>query len=581
MSAILLTIAASLLTPQGEFGPPTVYDVLQAKCFSCHGPEKQKGGLRLDVVSDLADVVEAGEVTESELARRILLPRKHDDVMPPKEELTDAELLAVLSWIRDGADMKAITEPGAGAAADALANAEALAAVERASGAVLRSVAGERGLRADFARRETPPLAGALQALASIQNRVTEIDLSGQRFGADFIDGLPDFSALRRLHLERSNITDAALQRLLAVTPRLEYLNVHSTAITDASLRAIRELPELRRLVLFGTNVTDKARMNFARRHRDTHVSGGLALPLPLDPKKLQRRILAADASKKRIALLREKAIDNYEVEWEHPIRQIHDLQVLANGHILFQETWTKLLEVDPESKKTVWTYDAALQNREGAPGPVEVHSFGRLPNGDTFVAESGPSRILEVDRDGTLRHVIPLHVDRSRPHHDTRLVRRTDAETYLVAHEAEGVVREYARDGSVVWSYDVPLFDRPRKGGHGPEAWGNQLFSAQRLPNGNTLIGTGNGHRVIEVTPRKEIVWQLTEDDVPGIDLAWITTVQVLRSGNLLIGNCHAGPLEPQIFEITREKDVAWTYRDFERFGNSLSNSFILEDER
>jgi hypothetical protein len=30
-----------------------------------------------------------------------------------------------------------------------------------------------------------------------------------------------------------------------------------------------------------------------------------------------------------------------------------------------------------------------------------------------------------------------------------------------------------------VVWEYEVPLFDRKRAGGHGPEAWGNSLFGA------------------------------------------------------------------------------------------------------
>jgi hypothetical protein len=53
-----------------------------------------------------------------------------------------------------------------------------------------------------------------------------------------------------------------------------------------------------------------------------------------------------------------------------------------------------------------------------------------------------------------------------------------------------------------VVWEYEVPLFDQPKKGAHGPEAWGKSVFSATRLANGNTLIGAGNGHSLLEVTP-------------------------------------------------------------------------------
>ena len=79
-------------------------------------------------------------------------------------------------------------------------------------------------------------------------------------------------------------------------------------------------------------------------------------------------------------------------------------------------------------------------------------------------------------------------------------------------------------------------MFNKERKGGHGPEAFGNQLFSAVRLKNGNTLIGTGNGHSVIEVTPEKEVVWQIHQDDLPGIRLAWVTTLEVLKNGNVVI---------------------------------------------
>jgi hypothetical protein len=46
------------------------------------------------------------------------------------------------------------------------------------------------------------------------------------------------------------------------------------------------------------------------------------------------------------------------------------------------------------------------------------------------------------------------------------------------------------------------------------PGPGGSRLYSAfvsstQRLPNGNTLITEGNGGRIIEVTPKQEIVWE------------------------------------------------------------------------
>ena len=286
------------------------------------------------------------------------------------------------------------------------------------------------------------------------------------------------------------------------------------------------------------------------------------------------RRFAASDSSKKRIAIIDKKG----NVEWEYRIGPLHDLHVLPSGNVLFQTSMTRLLEVDPKTNKVVWEYDAG--NSNGNKGrPVQVHAFQRLDNGVTMIAESGPARIIEVDSSGRLLKEIALKVDHPHVHRDTRLARKIDNGNYLVCHEADGTVREYDSTGKVIWSYEVPLFGKAPKGGHGLEAFGNQCFSVLRLKNGNTLIGTGNGHSVLEVTPEKKIVWSIHQNDLEGIQLAWVTSLQVLPSGNILIGNCHAGPDNPQLIEVTRDKKVIWKFHDFERFGNALTNSQILFD--
>lgn len=285
------------------------------------------------------------------------------------------------------------------------------------------------------------------------------------------------------------------------------------------------------------------------------------------------RRVLAADYSTKRIAIVNGAG----EIEWEYKIDGIHDLHRLPDGHILFQTSMTRLLEVDPKTNKTVWEYDAQKMNgNEGK--RVEVHAFQRLPGGHTMIAESGVSRIIEVDPAGKIVKQIKLKVAKPDAHRDTRLVRKLDNGHYLVAHEGEGAVREYDGDGAVVWDYAVPMFGKTPKGGHGPEAFGNSVFSAVRLPNGNTLVATGNGHSVLEVTPDKKIVWEIHQDDLPGIKLAWVTTLQVLPSGNVVIGNCHAGPDNPQVVEVDRTKRVVWTFKDMKHFGDATSNSQVLD---
>lgn len=266
-------------------------------------------------------------------------------------------------------------------------------------------------------------------------------------------------------------------------------------------------------------------------------------------------------------------------IEWEMPWGGIHDVQVLANGNILVQQGKNKVAEIDRATSKVVWTYDSATANGN-AGKRVEVHAFQSLSDDRLMIAESGPARIIEIDRSGKLLHEVRLKVDRPNPHTDTRLARKLADGNYLVCHEGDGVVREYDPTGKVVWEYAVPLFGREPKGGHGPEGFGNKAFSAVRLPNGNTLIATGNGHGVLEVTPDKAVVWQIQQTDLKGITLAWVTTLEVLPSGNYLIGNCHAGPENPVLIELDpKTKRVVWQYDGFKQFGNSVSNSQLLDN--
>lgn len=285
------------------------------------------------------------------------------------------------------------------------------------------------------------------------------------------------------------------------------------------------------------------------------------------------RRVLGGDDSTHRLAII---AADG-SVEWETQAGPIHDAWVLPNGNILYQQGWNKIVEVTP-GKRVVWEYDAGKSNgNEGK--RVEVHAFQRLDNGLTMIAESGTARIIEVDQAGHLRHETKLKMNHPDTHMDTRLVRKIGNGNYLVAQQNDGLVREYDSTGRIIWEYEQPLFGKERKPGHGPEAFGNFVFSAVRLANGNTLIGGGNGHCVLEVTPQKEIVWKIEQHDLPGITLAWVTRVERLPNGNTLIGNCHAGPDNPQLIEVTPEKKVVWTFRDFKNFGNSMPVQAVLPD--
>lgn len=158
------------------------------------------------------------------------------------------------------------------------------------------------------------------------------------------------------------------------------------------------------------------------------------------------------------------------ELLWQHPIKQVHDVHLLDNGNILVNNGWTRVMELDLAGN-TVWEYDSS--KTEGYNGEkIEIHAFQRLPNGNTIVAESGISRIVEVDPDGKLVSAIPLQVKKPHPHVDTRLVRKLENGDYLVSHEGEERVARYNSAGEVIWNFEVPLFGKEPAKGHGPEAY-------------------------------------------------------------------------------------------------------------
>jgi outer membrane protein assembly factor BamB len=270
--------------------------------------------------------------------------------------------------------------------------------------------------------------------------------------------------------------------------------------------------------------------------------------------------------------------IENGKVEWEMKWGGIHDLHALPNGNFMTARNMREIVEIDPKTKKIVWSYNCATMN--GNQGKrIEVHAFQPLENGRVFIAESGAGRFIEINREGKILKEFKMKLDQPHPHKDTRLARKLKNGHILASHEGDGVVREYDGTGKVVWEYPVPLFGKKPKGGHGPTSWGNSTFSCVRLENGNTLIATGNGHSVIEVTPEKTVVWQVTQNELPKIRLAWVTTLDVLPNGNYLIGNCHAGPGNPLLIEIEpKTKKVVWQLDEFEKFGNSVPNSVLLD---
>ncbi len=86
-----------------------VQPILKSRCYSCHGEQRQRSGLRLDVKSEAfrggelydASIV-AGDPDESPLVR-FVADEDADLEMPPGERLPDDEIEILTRWVRQGA----------------------------------------------------------------------------------------------------------------------------------------------------------------------------------------------------------------------------------------------------------------------------------------------------------------------------------------------------------------------------------------------------------------------------------------------------------------------------------------------
>ncbi len=215
--------------------------------------------------------------------------------------------------------------------------------------------------------------------------------------------------------------------------------------------------------------------------------------------------------------------------------------QVLPNGNIVFgyggQPTGVREI-----TSRGVTVFDHVSRS-------MQVFGCERLPNGNTLVAEQGPCQAVEVNPAGTVVSVTPLTTRVEGYHLEVRNVHKLPNGNILAAHEGEGAVREVDPRGAVVWEYTGVT----------------NAGEALRLPNGNTLVCCGTQKRLIEVTPSKQVAWEFKAEDAPELNITWVSSVQRLKNGNLLVGNFLRGQegRGAHAFEITPSKKVVWKWTD------------------
>jgi hypothetical protein len=248
-------------------------------------------------------------------------------------------------------------------------------------------------------------------------------------------------------------------------------------------------------------------------------------------------------------------------VSWTYP-HSTRDGYVLEDGRIVLTLSKSPkypggaVVEISKDgSERLIWNGTQS-----------EVNSAQPTDKGTFVITEAGPNpRLLELDGEGKVLVDFALQCQKPNHHMQTRMARKLQDGTYVVPHLLDFAVKQYDATGNVLSVINTSVPGDKERAIH---TW---PFTAIRHRAGNTLVCCTNGNRVVDFDASGKIVWELTNDDLPGPWLQDPCGGQVLPNGNVVIASYAAGrkdPKAPKLIEVNRNKQVAWTYVDGQSVG-------------
>ncbi len=320
-STIELTAATTTpLTAEETVFMEQVLPILSARCFECHGPQKQKGGLRLDSRAWLFSaqeedwVVVPGKPDESAMLERVQLAHDDPDVMPPKgEPLTADQISTLRNWIAAGAAFPAAVgastqQQASGGSSGVTSSALSALGYVATIGVLpsidekvrLRAVAGAevlaaRGIHVQplaagsplydiSASRVEPPMdTKDAESLHDVAPLIAHLNLSYSAVTDEALARIGQLALVERLRLDHTSVSDAGVQAL-GVMPKLESINLVGTNVTPAIGAWLSQQPSLKRVYVWMSKISDVQAKEMAQNKSFEVISGDLPLALPTTP---------------------------------------------------------------------------------------------------------------------------------------------------------------------------------------------------------------------------------------------------------------------------------------------------------
>ncbi len=232
--------------------------------------------------------------------------------------------------------------------------------------------------------------------------------------------------------------------------------------------------------------------------------------------------------------------------KWNAGRAGARDGYILPNGNALI--CWGNVaLELTMEND-TLFSYALDTINNE-------LGTIKRLDNGNNMITELGKMpRILEVNAEGSVVLSVPLQPETDNAHMQTRMARKLANGNYIVPHLLAFAVKEYSPTGEVVNTIKTDL---PELGGREAENW---PFTSILMDDGNYVINLTHGNKTVIMTPKGEVVWKISDEDVGAGTFKDPCGGQLLPNGNIVIAS-YAAQEGIKLFEVNREKEIVWSY--------------------
>lgn len=283
--------------------------ILERTCVQCHGPGKQKGDLRLDNLKAIAKggkegaVIVVGRSAESALIKRCLLPLEDEKHMAPKgkTQLTENQIALISWWIDEGApeDRKvselkinevvksALAALGASSPDGATVmgamepvikvapgNPQAIEAIQKVNLLVLPLANGQNLIEVSAVNKPglNDEQVGLLKPLSE---QIIWLKVGSTKITDKALKDISGLKNLRKLHLENTAITDAGLEALTDM-PHLTYINLVGTKVTDNGLRKIAGLKGLKNVFVWQSAITEKGIQEIRKTHPHLEIVSGL-----------------------------------------------------------------------------------------------------------------------------------------------------------------------------------------------------------------------------------------------------------------------------------------------------------------